>query len=221
MTGAAMALLFALRQPRWRPVSVCIALVGGVGVTLTYSRGASLVLALAVVWGLWKFRADRRLPVIGAALLAAGLAYLPFVPERFWERMESLAEPSQDPTLSRRLSYNLIGVDLFFERPVLGVGPGNYRERYLDFEYRGLEGRDQRRRPLHNMYLLIACEQGLFGLVSFGALLLVALRRLALARREQAPPAVRELAEVLQLGLVCYLLACVLMRRTSTSTPGA
>ena len=211
MTGAAMALLFAMRQKRMRLLNIAIALVGSVAVTLTYARGPSLTLGVAVIWGVWKFRKDRRLPILFAAVAVGGIAYLPFVPERFWERMSALTEPAADPTLARRLGYNLIGLDLFLERPILGVGPGGYREHYLDFEYRAYPGRDQRRRPLHNTYLLLACETGVFGLAAFLGICGVGLRRLALARKRGATPELRVYAEVLQLGFVCYLLSCSLM----------
>jgi len=77
-----------------------------------------------------------------------------------------------------RVIYNEIGVQVVGQHPLLGVGIGNFtdyayseklyqaRELTLSFLYQ----------PIHNLYLLIAAETGIFGLLAFLAFLVLLFR---------------------------------------------
>jgi O-antigen ligase len=107
------------------------------------------------------------------------------------------------------LGYHLIGVDLLRQHPLVGVGPDNYQEHYLDYKYRAMPGRRLEARAMHNMYLSVAVETGLLGFVCFAGILLVALRGLARARARAPDPESRWMAEAVQFAFAVFLVACV------------
>ena len=72
---------------------------------------------------------------------------------------------------------------MFFDHPSLGVGPGNYPARYVEYSQRiGLDPRPDARTP-HNLYLETLAEVGLAGFLVFGFLLASAVAGAWHARR--------------------------------------
>jgi O-antigen ligase len=163
----------------------------------TYSRGAfvAMVLLLALI----AIERRIRLPVL-LLLAAASLVMLPFLPAGFTARLETLSIITNDKTTVHaedsfrgRTSEMLAGFNMFVDHPLLGVGAANYPVQYQDYAARlGLEQRTENREA-HSLYLEVAAETGLFGIVAFVGLfasLLVALqnarRRLAQRLKDQA-----------------------------------
>lgn len=69
-------------------------------------------------------------------------------------------------TLSR-ITENLAAISMFSDHVVFGVGPDGYPSQYERYaELVGSNVKDEARRP-HNLYLGIAAELGLVGLVTF------------------------------------------------------
>jgi O-antigen ligase len=66
----------------------------------------------------------------------------------------------------------IIAVQMFLENPILGVGKRNYQALYV--EYSSMLGLDPRLedRQAHSLYLELAAEMGMLGLLSFGGILL-------------------------------------------------
>ncbi|HEY8057030.1 MAG TPA: O-antigen ligase family protein [Terriglobales bacterium] len=187
----------------------------GLGATLfTYSRaaalGVGLLFAVLVVWH------PRRQWVVGAAVGAVLLATA-IAPRSLWGRMatlveNSLAAPGQqmtDSSFRSRRHEMYTGVLMFLDHPLLGVGPGNYEVNYLHYSARaGLSGEDTVRDP-HSLYVQIAAETGVAGVVVFVWLLAAALALLERARRRARRAGARNFAAWLvacQLSLVIYLL---------------
>jgi O-antigen ligase len=139
------------------------------------ARSAIFGLAVMLVLLLASLRARRSAAVVGAAALALGLAALIFLPPAFVDRFLALGDWSSDPTLFRRFAYLRVGVDLFAQSPIWGVGPGNFPEYFASSDYRFLSGRVPGERELHNTYLDSAAELGLVGLTLLLALLGAAL----------------------------------------------
>ncbi len=210
--GASCATILALRRRRWRAISVLAAVAGTTGALLSFTRSIAPIFLLAFSWLLAKFRRHRRFPVILALASALLLAALPLVPANFWQRLATLAEPAEDLTLGRRVGHHLIGLDLLLSRPLLGVGPGNYKARHTDFEYRLMPGRYRLEpRALHNMYLEVAVEEGILGFACFAGILWLAVVGLHRTRMHAADGELRVLAEALHFTLVLYLFCCLLV----------
>jgi O-antigen ligase len=213
LTGTACAIILFLRWPRWRYLTGATALIGSAGIVLSYSRSSAVVFGLLLLWLLYKFRNSRRLPVALAAGLLALAVALPFVPGTYWERLATLTETNLrgDLSLRRRLGYNIIGVHILAERPLLGVGPGNYKAHYMDHKFRWMPGRGLVPRQLHNMYLEVATESGLVGLACFGGMLFLSLRSLNRVRKRGPTRDIRDLGEALHFAYVGLLLASLFM----------
>jgi O-antigen ligase len=200
-------MMLFFRTPRWRLLSGVTAVAGAAAIVLSYARSAGLVLGVLVLWIVFKYRSHRRLPVaIAGGLLALAIAF-PLVPASYWQRQATLADFSGDVSLRRRLGYNLIGVHIVAEHPLLGVGPGNYRVSYMDPKYRWMPGRGVVPRQLHNMYLEVATETGLVGFACFGGMLLLALISLDRVRKRSPSREDRDLGEAVHFAFVGLLLA--------------
>jgi len=209
LPGTLMAGLLALRIPRWRAVGAATFLMGAGGIVFSMARSALLVFVFALGWLGIKMRHSRHLPSIAVLVIIGAVAVVPFLPEKVWERFDELQNPSADWTLGRRWGYHVIGLDLLSKNPVVGVGPSNYGQHYVDYEYRWVEGRLLETRSLHNTYLSIAVEFGLVGFTIFAALILSVMRGLQRVRKHSRDPTLVHLAEVIQYGLAALLIAIV------------
>jgi len=138
------------------------------GIGLTFSRGGliSLAVTLLFVW----YRVARK----GGFLLLAGstgmICLLTYVlPSVFWSRAESIV-PSisrQKGTFGSRLKIWRAGVRMIEDRPMFGVGPGNFVKAYPRYA----RGRELRYESLssHNAFVGMTAELGVPG----GALFLL------------------------------------------------
>ena len=170
--------------------------------TFAYARGALLGLAVgAVVW-LALFRLRYALAV-AVAIAVAGVALAP----------SALQERVSDPAggdLGLRADLWGSALDIYSERPLLGVGINNFEDGYATLpstlanaSQRRLLHQQQVLTPPHaaNLYLNILAEQGLLGIVAFLGL---ALSSLATAYRGARirDPAGRALCVALGVGLI-------------------
>ena len=80
-----------------------------------------------------------------------------------------------DMSSSSRLNYIVAGVNMVKQNPLFGVGLGNYPNEYehytSNFDEFGL-------RTAHSSWVLIMSETGVFGLMAFSILFLIALRKM-------------------------------------------
>lgn len=213
MTGAGtlLALVLLVEWPRYRLLTLATVLVGTVSVVLSFARSASIAFAVtALLWALGH-RRSRYFPLglfLGLMALAAAL---PLVPPLYWERMGTLLNFNSDYTLWRRLGYNLIGIDLFLDNLLMGIGPGNFPHHYVDAEFRFVPGRTLFSRDLHNMYLGIATEFGLLGLIPFLAMIGIAFSGLRKAMRTKRGEETRAFSVALFFTLLGYLIGCAFL----------
>ena len=141
----------------------------------TYSRGAFVALLVMLV-AIVIYRPPR--PVEIGILLLAGVALLRFVPDTYMTRILSVADlfsgqsdVRSEVSFRGRASELLVGMYMFADHPVLGVGVGNYPTLYQQYSRQiGYDPRTEAREP-HNLYLEVASENGMAGLLIFGAIL--------------------------------------------------
>jgi len=160
--------LFLRRRPQWRRLfagtSMVFLLAVGFG---TLSR--SFFLSLAAMWAFFLVRYGRldlfRQTFFAVAIGAVGLF---FIPEAAWERLSTLQADEADKSIATRLYTNQLGVVAFVKNPVAGIGRRNFPN------WASQEEGKQITNVLHNMYLTVAAEQGLIGLVPLLAILGVA-----------------------------------------------
>ncbi len=188
--GAALALHGAKRLACWLAVGLVV-----VGMLFAFSRGTIVALALAVPFALaFKMLRWRHLVAVGAAGLVLFLAnphYAARVGSIGQVAVRSLGlEPAglrnADGAARGRLTAMKAAGLLFLEHPILGAGPGlapySYEE---NASVVGGKVRSYGRRS-HNLFLQLAAETGLVGLLAFGAVIALSLRELDRARRRFA-----------------------------------
>lgn len=211
LTGTIIALVHALESPRHRKWFMLAAGIGTLAVILSFARSAALVYgivgcALAVRHGRSRY--------FGPAFVLAVIGFvamLPFIPDQYWARLGTMFGGGGDWTLGRRLTYNVIGMELLWQNPILGIGPGNFFEDFTDPEYRYLPGRTLSGRQLHNMYLSVAVEYGLLGFGIFAALILSAFRLCRAVSSAPASPDMAALAVAMRYGMAAYFLTCLFL----------
>lgn len=206
LVGTVIGLLLTFRSTKWRIFGMVVALSGSIGILFSFARSASLLLFASFGWLAVKFRHFRRLPAGIAIVVALSIALLPLIPDFFWSRFENIGDGT-DWTLERRLGYHLIGLDMLEKNPVLGVGPGTFSTRYLDYEYRWEEGRRLEARAPHNMYLQVAAETGLIGLALFMGMIFAALISVSRIYKQTEDAELKLLAELIQFSFIIYLVA--------------
>jgi O-antigen ligase len=206
-----------------------VAAFGSVGVVtaavvMTYSRGGAL--ALGVVLALWLLGqgvSARRLAV-GTGAIALLILLLP---SDFARRLTTFRQflPGSgdvlrlDSSFEQRRVLAATAWHMFLDRPLTGVGAGNYTVHYRPYtEETGsvvLEY-DEFDRPHypHNLYLEIAAETGLPGLIAFAAVLVtcfVYLRRARLGFGGAGDWSSASLATGVQLALIGYLVSSLFL----------
>jgi len=200
-------LYFAIVTRRWWLRALLAAAAGFlIGIVYTYARGVSLVMVLSA--GYLLFRLRRRLSWTGVAVaVAAVLCLAPFLPEAYWDRMgTALTQFSSDATIGRRLDTWRIGWKLFEQSPLLGFGPGNFIVQYMSPEFRF----DRAGVPsvCFNLFLSVATQAGLMGLVALGGVLLLAFRNLRRLSDSfgTEEPLLQHITELLNIALVTLLM---------------
>ncbi|MBI4271503.1 MAG: O-antigen ligase family protein [Candidatus Rokubacteria bacterium] len=174
-------------------------------VIVTFSRGGFVTLAaIAGLYG-WKFR-RRPEGTWRWAALAIALASLPFLPSGYFQRLATIGDIDADVTGSAQLRWDdaLAATRFVLAHPVVGAGVGqNVLALHAE------EG--TRWTAVHNVYLEVAVELGLPGLVLFLALLGGSIRAACLVQRRSAGvPGLRPLfalAEGIQVSLVAFAVA--------------
>jgi O-antigen ligase len=157
-------------------------LAGGIAVLMlaaivcTKSRAGFVgLLAVGLVFLYYAIRL--RPGVMFAVVLTAAIA-IPNVPSSFWDRMDSIFNPATDPTGSRQARVHLLnqGLQVFLQHPITGIGAGQF------VNYDGPE-MIERWRVTHNVWLQVAAELGILGLLLFGYLVYRGFRASLLTRR--------------------------------------
>ena len=187
-------------------------------VLLTYSRGGALVLALGVLLSLVGFRI--RVPFLAASLAIVLPLALVLTPSPVWDRLGTLLNPFHDDgplgqlvddSVALRLGAQRVALEMFLDHPFGGVGAGNYPLLYQEYSRNlGVPAVASQFYP-HNLYLQVAAETGVMGLITFLPIIVAPLVALERTRRSSASTEWRELAFGVEVALVCYLVASVML----------
>ena len=149
----------------------------GTALLFSFARGALLALAVGAVWQVVVERRHIRLLLVGA--LIAGLAAL-FVVQSNSSQVSNgllLKQHVASQNVSTRLQAWDAAAQIASDHPVLGIGPGNFRDVYYQATGRP-PGSQPRLAVVHNAYLDIAAELGVIAMLLFLAYLGLAFQRL-------------------------------------------
>ena len=141
-------------------------------VILTFSRGAFVALLIMGLLLIIYFRLNITRILF---ILLMTVFFLQFVPENYAARMGTLSflvpgsgtDPRTEVSYRGRISEVLVGLQMFLDNPVLGVGYNNYNINYLDYSRRlGIDPRFEYR-SAHSLYVEVAAETGILGLLVY------------------------------------------------------
>ena len=191
---------------------------------LTYSRGGMLALGVILVLALIAHRVDRRRMIGGVAALVVLLLLLPASFTRRFVTIEQILPGGgetihRDSSFEKRRLLTATAWVTFKNNPLLGVGAGNYTvwfDHYAEqvgSEARGYDDPGEIHYP-HNLYLEIAAETGVLGLVIFAAIVAMTLAHLRSANRALADEGLREaagVAKALELAVIGYLISALFL----------
>lgn len=212
----------AEQRPRLRLLAGACTVLILAGMVLTFSRGAAVALVVmllaATALGLLSVRKM-------LALLLVAVALVMVVAPDYVLRLESLAQADSalsqssssgvDGALQGRATENLAALHVFRDHPLLGVGPGQFFNRYSTEYANALDLRFlKQNRRAHNLYLEIAADTGVLGLGAFLAIVgltLVQLRRLGGFWRARDRE-LAALADALLVALIAYLASAVFLQ---------
>lgn len=197
------------------------AVVTLIAIGLTYSRGAMVAVAAMGLILLKVLHIRWRTTVIVLSALAVALLFLPdSVTKRFLTIEQIL--PSRDAPLrldssfeERKLFMRVAWV-MFGANPVMGVGAANYTARYDDYvDLTASAARQYEDQPdlyyPHNLYLEVAAETGLVGLVMLIAILVAAWSASGDAMRSGLDPRLRTTAMAFRIALIGYLVSGIFL----------
>ena len=202
-----VALLLMERGRLVRLLLAGVVLVDVLAVILTFSRAGFLTMATTCGLYCWRLsrRAERGWAVIAIVL---ALAALPLLPPGYIDRINTITSSETDPTGSAQLRWadTFAAVSFVLAHPIVGAGVG--MDVLVLNEERG---------PLwvavHNVYLQVAVDLGLPGLILFLMLLLGTIRGVRIVRRGAAgDPVFRDffhLAEGLEISLIGFAVAAL------------
>ena len=172
----ALVLIWHERRTRLRSLALLCAGTIVTAIVLTYSRGAGLAMACQALL-LWA--TSRRRLRLGALAAVVMLLLVIALPSNFTRRLTTVRQliPGEqtvldpDSSFEARRLFTVTAWQMFLDHPLLGVGAGNYTERFDEYAER--VGSAVRFRSIsrahypHNLYLEIAAESGLVGLSLF------------------------------------------------------
>ncbi|MET8853885.1 O-antigen ligase family protein [Amycolatopsis sp. NPDC004625] len=200
---AAVPLLAALHRRGRGAVLAVAGIVLVAGATATFSRGGALGLAAATGWLLLRRVLPWRvLAAVVASVAGLGLAVLLFAGpqlDRALQEKEFIAASNVD---TRELRWQA-AARMLTAHPVLGVGPGGFREHYAA-ESHDAEV-DEQTPVAHNMYLEIAAELGLPGFALFAGVIGTAAVASERTVRSAGPGPRRTEAVAIQASLLAVL----------------
>ncbi len=153
-----------------RLAAVIGTLLIGWAIILTYSRGAIIGALVCVICMIVWVRPSGKTVLVGASVVVGVLVA---IPTSYLQRVETIgqvfdigttARPA-DKSIQGRTSEMLVGLEMFHDYPLTGIGPANYPGRYLEYSSRlGMDNRLELRQP-HSLPIEVAAELGLIGLM--------------------------------------------------------
>ena len=179
------------RRTYLRVLALICTLFVSLGVVFTFSRGALVGFALMlIIMAVLRYVSLRQIVGIVLALVLL-LAAFP----QYRHRLATLnaitgatastgSAGAADNSIRSRATETLAAGLTFVNHPILGVGPGLFNSFYYQ-DYAGqvaIRVHTGPRGP-HDLYVGLAAETGVIGLLLFGSIVLVTLRGLARARR--------------------------------------
>ena len=139
------------------------------GIILTYSRGGALALGITLI--VIALQSKQKIKVI-LILLILGLLIGSRISEKYIYRIKSIKSYEEDVSSMGRVATNKAAENMLKSHPLLGVGAGNFNDLFLSYTPDDLRQWVKPGKSIHNIFLQVASETGLVGLLIFSLLLI-------------------------------------------------
>ncbi|MBI4777304.1 putative O-glycosylation ligase, exosortase A system-associated [Candidatus Desantisbacteria bacterium] len=139
-----------------------------VGIILTISRGGFIGLCVVLFLFLLKARKPALLVIYLFLFVFIFLVGTVLIPKEYTERMETISGYQKDDSAMARIHYWYAGGRMMMERPICGVGIGNFKEIVHLYN-------PDLNLVAHNTFIQIASECGIPGLIVFVSLIMVSI----------------------------------------------
>lgn len=141
----------------------------------TYSYGAWLAISISLLSLSLLLISDKKWLTILFALLFVGL-FLLFVSQKDSSKFNTSL--SSRSSLASRLTIWQVAIQLVHDKPIVGIGPGNFQTAYLSLQKNYPPYLEWAVPQPHNIFLAFWLQTGLFGLVGFLTLLIFVFKTL-------------------------------------------
>lgn len=213
--GLGAAALARTRSRRYTAIGAVWLVLGGI--ILTFSRGAFLALAVTMLLMLALRQVKAAHLAAGAACLLVLIVALPAYRTRVSSLLDSAGllrsgeSGRADNAIQGRYTENIAALLAFIDHPVLGVGPGNFGAYYREYANLAPARVHQGERQAHNLYLGVAADTGVPGLVMILGVFFVTLRELWRARRFAVDEEGRALASKFLISIIGVMVTSVFL----------
>jgi probable O-glycosylation ligase (exosortase A-associated) len=189
-------------------VKLLLAAIAGMivaAVVITFSRAGFIMLVFIAMTYAWRLR-NRPQRIWIPVVLAVGVLALPLVPQNFYDRVSTILNYEEDQTNSaqHRLADMLTAARVAASNPIKGAGLG---VGHLALN----EARGERWQLVHNLYLQVAVDLGIIGLLLYLALMIQCFRAtgrtLRQDREDPLPERLVLITEALRISLLGFALA--------------
>jgi len=165
-------MIFHAKKLLWKIMYAGLLGILVAGIALSLSRGGAVSL-IVVLLTLFIIKRKTKLIWVLSFLLVVLLIF--FLPEEFWERINSLSNINLGMSLRNRLRLAKSALFLFINNPLTGVGLGNFIVLSNKFIYI--------HQYAHSTFLEVAAETGLFGITAFTGLIIVGFKNIISAKK--------------------------------------
>jgi probable O-glycosylation ligase (exosortase A-associated) len=175
-----------------------------VSVVLSYSRGAFLGLIVLII--LFIFHSKRKM-LMALICLGAALLAVPFLPQQWTARMETIKTYEEDPSALGRINAWTFAYRLALDRPLLGGGFETFNKNLFEI----YAPNPSLVANAHSIYFEVLGEHGFVGLGLFLGLIvssLLSLRWIKIQSRDIPNLQwVQNYARMIHISLACYLVS--------------
>jgi O-antigen ligase len=204
---AVMLARTSAHERRWR---LC-ALVLLAGTATTLSRGAFVALVAMAMWALVSGYLRMRTALVTTLTVAVGLVVVALaVPTLVDQKLTAKSTVAEQNVDERRIRW-VAATEMAVDNPLLGLGPAGFKTYYAQYvnyeDPNPLHALD----VAHEMYLEVAAELGVTGLLAFLAMIGYAWRAAKRADAPDRPRETRELAGAVRASLVAMLVAALFL----------
>ena len=174
---------------------------------ITGSRGAAVGAVFMLFMIFLKSKYKSRFIVV---MTLAGIISFAFISDKYIGRISSIAKYQEDASVDIRLDLWKAGLRMIADRPLLGVGVGNFSTAYGS-EYRMADSANLWWKP-HNNFIQVASEMGLLGLATFIFIMVLIIRenrrtKKYLQQADKEDIFLYNCMQAIEVGLVGYIVA--------------